>query len=124
MELQTRLKKFEKAWPFLEPALVRFDHYQTKQDVWEMLESGAAQLWSTDRAAVVTQIEDKNGTKCLFGWLAGGNRSEINALRTKIEVFAKGQGCTKSRSIMRPGFLKKRLHTGDKLVGLIMERDL
>jgi hypothetical protein len=55
--------------------------------------SGRARLWPGERAALVTQCLNEHEGACLHVWLAGGDLSDILAMRPGIEAWARAQGC-------------------------------
>lgn len=83
-----------------------------------------SQLWPNANSAIVTQIDiEQDGSKTLIGWLAGGDRWEIEDATPRINAWAKRQGCVRSRLIQRPGFAKKPI-PGYRLKAVIFEKEL
>ena len=68
--------------------------------------SGRAQLWAGRGAALVTERVCDAGVHSLHVWLAGGELSEILALRPGIEAWARAQGCQFITIDGRPGWAR------------------
>lgn len=93
---------FDRVWPMLKRAVDRWGPTHRKWHVWTLVESGNAQLWTTNRAAILTTVDVlPTGLKELSWWLAGGDLKEGLPLVPGIEQWARGQGCT--RTIIRGG---------------------
>jgi hypothetical protein len=88
-------EQFHRCWPFLKAALdQQHPHRYSKDDVWEEIESGNAQMWPQPNAVVLTTVKTyPTGFKELRGWLVGGDLNEIIASQANIEAWGKKQGC-------------------------------
>lgn len=86
--------EFFRCKPWIEAALAR-DAIGTHDadDVWDLIETGHAQLWPTPNAAMVTKIDRFPKATVLQWWIAGGNLKEIKASEPRIAEWAKAQGC-------------------------------
>lgn len=89
--------------------LERFsDDEVTADDIHVLLRNRDAQLWTTTEmdAVWVTQILNKHAHREMLVWLF--NADELVErhweMFDRIHEWAKEQGCTKSRVIVRPGF--------------------
>lgn len=117
-------QQFDRCWPYLHAAIVKMNERYGRDFVEQQVMNGEAQLWPGSDCAIVTRIEcHQDGTKELFGWLAGGNRREIESIQPKIEAWAKRSGCTRVRTIQRLGFMRKPLH-GYRPTAVIMEKEI
>jgi hypothetical protein len=91
--------------------LERFsDDEYTIEDVEKMILARDAQLWTTtDKDAIyITQILIKKNHKELFGWMFHADLLKDGhwQLWESVKEWAKSQGCTKQRVVIRPGFEK------------------
>jgi hypothetical protein len=69
--------EFDKAWPLLEPAVVRLGLH-TRASVLEAIENNRSRLWLLPNSAAVTSFwKYPSGIKSLQVWLAGGKLDEI-----------------------------------------------
>jgi hypothetical protein len=99
--------------------LERFsDDELTAEDVHQQIMNRDAQLWTTtakDSVCVTKLIKRKNHTELLL-WLVHANQAtqEHWDFIEQIKEWAKSQGCTKARSISRPGFEKPMIRAGWK----------
>ncbi|WP_304171446.1 hypothetical protein [Phenylobacterium aquaticum] len=65
----------------------------TEAELLADLRGGRAQLWAGERAAMVTQVADETAGRALHVWLAGGDLSDILALKPGVEAWGRAQGC-------------------------------
>lgn len=91
--------------------IARFsDDEMTLEMVEKEIKSMDAQLWTTsDRDSIyITKIFKKSDYSELFLWMfhADELKEDHWRLLEYIKMWAKEQGCTKSRAIVRPGFEK------------------
>lgn len=98
--------QFERCAPWLQAALDRDAGTHALEDVWELIESGVAQLWPTPNGAIVTVVEAYPKAKVLRFWLAGGTLRELQKSEPTIRAWAKDQGCTLVLIGGRRGWLK------------------
>lgn len=118
-------EQFDRCWPYLCSAITRMkEPYGRDYIERRIFEDKDAQLWPGVDSAILTEIETRqDGSKVLVGWLAGGNRQEIESSTPAIEAWGKRMGCTLSRLIQRKGFARKPMQ-GYRLTAVIMEKDL
>lgn len=83
----------EKARPFIEAALEYSGGTHTFGDVVDALVSGEMQLWATDSAAVVTELQVFPQRKACNFFLAGGDMNQLAHFQRVIGEWAKAQGC-------------------------------
>lgn len=101
--------RIERARPFLEAALEYTQGTHTFADVVQDLDTSMAQLWDTERAAVVTQILVAPRSKSCHLFLAGGEMAELERILRVIEQWAKAQGCQRMTLAGRPGWTRSFL---------------
>lgn len=117
--------RIERARKFLEPALEYAGGTHTYADVVRDLDTGKAQLWDTDRAALVTEILRFPQAKACHVFLAGGDLAEIERIRPILEAWAKQQGCTRMSLAGRPGWTKTFLReAGYSPAWTVMHKEL
>lgn len=92
-ELAWLAHEFERTRHWIEAALDHDIGTHDIDDVWNAIEAGAAQLWPTPNAVMVTAIEEYPRKKMLRGWLAGGSLREIINAEPDIRAWAERQGC-------------------------------
>lgn len=96
----------------------------SEAELLEDLDSGGAQLWPGERAAMVTQSVTDAGGPCLHVWLAGGELAEILALKPGVEAWARAQGCLRVTIDGRPGWTRVLRRHGYARRGAELERRL
>lgn len=75
--MTSKTEIFERAWPYLEPAVMRTRQH-TKETVFEMIDKGKARLWLLPHGAATTLLWTyPSGRKAFQVWLLGGDLSEI-----------------------------------------------
>lgn len=99
-------ERLQRARRFLEPALEYTRGTHTFSDVERYLETGHAQLWDTDRAAIVTQILRTPRIKTCHLFLAGGELAELERMLPIVEQWAKREGCTRMTLAGRAGWTR------------------
>jgi len=115
---------FDRCWPYIEAAIERMKEPYGRDFVWGRIKDGSAQLWPGDNSVVVTEIENNpDGTKEIYGWIAGGEWDELNKIQNIAAEWGKLQGCTTAKTVQRPGFLRKPFD-GFRLKAVIMEKEL
>ena len=86
------------------------DDEYTIADIEKMIMERDAQLWTTtdNDAIYITQILIKKNHNELFGWMfqADALKEEHWELWECVREWAKSQGCSKERVVVRPGFEK------------------
>lgn len=105
----------EKARPFIEAALEYSNGTHTFGDVVGALVSGEMQLWATDTAAVVTELQMFPQYRACNFFLAGGDMNQLAHFQRVIGEWAKAQGCQRLTITGRRGwertFLKDEGYT-------------
>jgi hypothetical protein len=98
---------FNRVWRWLRKALETYGPTHRKRHVWQRIESGECQLWTTENSAIVTSIETwPTGLTELNFWLAGGDLSELLRIRPEVEEWAIGKGCHRASIVGRSGWLR------------------
>lgn len=105
---------------WLRPALVDASEAELLED----LESGRAQLWPGETAAVVTQCLIDEAGRTLHVWLAGGDMDGVLALRPGIEAWGRAQGCRCMTIDGRRGWNRVLRRHGYELQGAELKRTL
>ena len=96
---------FDRVWPWLKKAVARYGPTHRKWHVWQRIERGSAQLWTTEKCAVVTGIEVwPTGYRELQEWLAGGDLSDVLSLRPVVEALAHDKRCNRIMLTGRNGW--------------------
>jgi hypothetical protein len=115
---------FDRCWPYLEPAVAAYGPTHSKDDVWQRIESGEAQLWPLPHAAMVTELKRwPTGFKEAVAWLAGGSLVEIREFTPALEAWAKAEGC--DRAAVCAGRLGwSRALTGYRQSGAFLTKEL
>lgn len=100
--------EFTRTWAWLDAALNTSPlKTHDREHVWEMLQSGEAQLWPTRNSVCLTEIKTyPTGVKVLFGWLAGGDLSEVKETTKALEDYARKIGCDAAAVQGRRGWLR------------------
>lgn len=71
------IEDFERAWPYLEPAVLRARQY-SKEAVRNVIETGQARLWMLPNSVAVSMLRTfPSGRKSFGFWLAGGELGEL-----------------------------------------------
>ena len=86
----------------LDPRLYPIDHLDT------LVRKGRAQLWASDRSALVTELRPfPSGAWAIHTLVAAGDMAEIvGELRPQAEAWARGLGCTLSIVESREGWAR------------------
>lgn len=95
-----------KARPFIEAALEYCGGTHTFGDVVNALVNGDMQLWATDKAAVVTELQVYPQFKACHFFLAGGDMTQLAHFQRVISEWAKAQGCERMTLTGRRGWEK------------------
>lgn len=93
-----------KARPFIEAALEYCGGTHTFGDVVNALVNGDMQLWATDKAAVVTELQVFPQFMACNFFLAGGDMNELAHFQRVIGEWAKSQGCERLTITGRRGW--------------------
>lgn len=109
--------------------LERFsDEELSADDIYKQIQERDAQLWTTTEkeSVCVTKILQRKNHKELLLWLV--HADEMNEAHwefiEQIKDWAKQQGCTKARSVSRPGFGKLLVENGWKRRYITLTKDL
>lgn len=70
------------------------------------LRAGKAQLWLGEKSAMVTEVTEEPGGRCLHGWLAGGDLLEIKALIPGALAWGRMMGCVTATIEGRTGWAR------------------
>ena len=73
-------------------------------DVADAIEAGHAQLWTTDGAALVTEVLEHPRAKVLHIWLAAGELEPVIALAEQTMEWGRLNGCTRVTLTGRKGW--------------------
>ena len=100
--------EFRRCWPWLDAALQTSPlRTHEREHIWEALQSGAAQIWPTPNSVCLTEIKTfPTGLRVLFGWLAGGDLTEVKATTKAIEAYARKIGCDGAAVQGRRGWIR------------------
>lgn len=97
--------EFTRVWPWLSKAIARYGPTHEREHVLVRCLRGEAQLWTCDRAALVTFIETHDaGLKELTIWLAAGEMDGVRALEKQVVEWGRAQGCHRVAAVARKGF--------------------
>jgi hypothetical protein len=97
------VEHFKKSEQFLLSAL-EYDYTRDLQDVADEIANESMQLWPSENAALVTQVQNYPKCRVLHVYLAGGDMQELIALIPHIERFAQDVGCQKMTLAGRKGW--------------------
>ena len=78
----------------------------TLEDMAEQVRTGKSQVWSTENACIVTEINDTPRKRVLHFWLATGDLDAVRELSESVLVWGKQQGCDMATLIGRRGWDK------------------
>ncbi len=98
--------QFDRCGPWLQAALDRDIGAFELEDVWDHIATGKAQLWPSDKSAVVTSLEYWPRKVVLRYWLCGGELEDCLKLEPAIEAWAKQAGAVCGIIGGRKGWLK------------------
>jgi len=99
--------EFDRVWPWLAAAVIRYGETHSKEDIWGAITRGSAQLHALRTSAIVTSIEQyPTGIKEMRCWLAGGNLDEIKEYEPSLCKWARDEGCNVMAIVGRRGWLK------------------
>lgn len=111
--------------PWLDAALAYAGRSHALSDVRTLVETGEAQLWAGERAAMVTLVEDEPRERRLLIWLAGGALDElVGRLRPQAERWAKHMGCRRVLVVGRPGWERALAPEGYAPLARIIAKEL
>lgn len=88
----------------LKDALAHGGGSHTIADVAELIRQGHAQLWTSEGAAIVTEVHDTPQLRRLHFWLATGELPAVIELSEKIIEWGRAQGCHRATLAGRRGW--------------------
>jgi hypothetical protein len=98
---------FERCWPWLDASLASFGRTHTKQQVWDRIAAGRAQLWPAEHAVILTElIHHPIGLRSCNVWLQGGELGALKAMHPQLEQVARARGCDRMIAWGRDGWLR------------------
>lgn len=116
---------FDRVWPWLAEAMTSGGDTHSKDDIWEMVESGEATLWASARSAAITEIIQNPRKVWMNVWLAGGNLEELlTILLPQAEESARQQGITEMWAWGRLGWIKALKQEGFTHVTAVVKKVL
>lgn len=123
MTLGTR-ESFERVWPWLLAAMLRYGKTHDKEHLWELIEKGEVQLFPLPHGAFCATIQTypTELRECHF-WLAGGDLGEMQKVEPLTMKWAKSLGCQRATLRGRKGWVKV-LPPGWEDVGTILVKEL
>ena len=100
--------EFDRCWPWLDAAIVRFGRTHEKEHIWDLCVKREAYFFPNLRcAAVVRIVTYPTGLKELHVWLVGGNLKDVrDNLYPDIEAWGKKIGCHRMIAYGREGWLR------------------
>lgn len=87
-------------------ALVYAGGTHTVDDVLEMIAAGTAQAWPGPRSIIVTELVEYPRCRRLHVFLAGGNRTELEAMTPLVLQWGREQGCQSATLCGRRGWAR------------------
>lgn len=81
----------------------------TWPDVEAEIAAGSMQLWETDTAAIVTQLQVYPQGKAVCFFLAAGDLRQLQRMMPPLEEWGRQQGCTGAFMIGRAGWARSFL---------------
>lgn len=78
----------------------------TLADLVDEIDAGRAQLWRTNDAVIVTEVNDTPQHKVLHFWIATGDLEEVIRLSEVAIEWGKSVGCTRATLAGRRGWVK------------------
>lgn len=107
MNFEALRPEFDRHWPILEEAVLRYGPTHGKEHVWADIEALRAQFWTMPNSAIVSKIlTHPTGFKELWWWLAAGDLDEIKAIEPLILGWAHQNGCMRASATWRAGWTK------------------
>lgn len=91
---------------YIERALVYAGGTHTVDDVLEMIAAGTVQAWPGPRSIIVTELVEYPRLRCLHVFLAGGNKTELEAMAPVVLQWGAEQGCQRASLCGRKGWAR------------------
>lgn len=120
MNLQS---EFDRCWPWLAAALERAGNTHGKEDLYQEIERGNAQLFPLPHGAFVTEQRTFPRLRECHFWLAGGDLQELRKVEPLTLQWARSLGCQRARMHGRKGWVRA-LPAGWEEVGTILIKEL
>lgn len=96
--------EYNRCRKWIEDALEYAHNSHTSDQVYDLVKSGDAQLWSFNDSAIVTEIVEYPQRTVLRFWLAGGNLNTLLKAERHIVDWSKLYKCTGVEIIGRKGW--------------------
>jgi hypothetical protein len=94
-------------------------------DVAQAIECGEAKLWATEKALILTEVDEYPQRRVANVWLASGDLTEILQMAPAIYDWAREQGCDTITLLGRKGWAKALVADGwSKSKMVLMEKKL
>jgi len=117
--------EWERCRHYIEAALQHSPHFESIEDVEQMLGEGTYMLWTGADCALVTRIVIYPNKKIFEVVHGGGNKREIiERLGPALEEFAVNQGCDALAVIGRKGWIREGERAGWHLGYVCMMKSL
>lgn len=105
--------------------MARSYFYEEWADLVESVRQGKSQLWSSDRAAAITEImRRQDGGKTLVVTYAGGELAGILDMQASAAAWGRAQGCDKMMVTGRKGWARALRGEGYRQTQCVLERDI
>ena len=111
-------------WAGLAEALAYGAGTHTIGDVVKEIESGDCQLWTAERAAIVTELWFAPRRTIVNFWLAAGDMAPVIALSHHILGWAKTVGCTRAVMTGRRGWERALADEGWTRDAVLLGREI
>ncbi len=92
--------------PQLQEALARGGDTHTLEDVLDMIDRGAAQMWTADNAIIISEVHTSPRSKAVHIWLAAGKLDDVVRLSHRVMDWARDEGCDSATLTGRRGWEK------------------
>lgn len=96
----------EGARSYIEAALYYANGSHTFEDVATEVGAGTMQCWLGQASVIITEIVQYPQYRVLNFFLAGGDRSELEAMYPAAEEWGRVQGCKRAVMLARKGWEK------------------
>lgn len=108
----------------IEAALAEAGGTHSFEDIERGIADGRYQFWPGLASVIVTEVVQYPQKKAAHCFLAAGEFAEIDAMRTWIEEWARGIGCTSASICGRKGWERKLSVAGYKMSAVWLEKEL
>jgi len=111
--------------PWLDAALEHAGRTHSLGEVKAAIQRGEARFWPGARSALVALAENDPGERRLLIWLAGGDRTELEAeILPLAEAWGREAGCRRALVIGRAGWERTLKSKGYAPLARIVAKDL